>query len=189
MQLTEEQIMNALRANDQNAFEMIFRTWYSPLCNFANSFLKDKDESEEIVQNAFVAFWEKRSQIQIDTSLKSYLYRSIRNACLNAIKHEKVKRAHADHALSNSAFAEESDSTLSGELENRIEKAIATLPEQCRLVFKMSRIEELKYAEIAEQLGISIKTVENHMGKALRIMREELKDYLILLLFFMTGLD
>ena len=181
--------MSALRANDQNAFEMIFRTWYSPLCNFANSFLKDKDESEEIVQNAFVAFWEKRSQIQIDTSLKSYLYRSIRNACLNAIKHEKVKRAHADHALSNYALAEESDSALTGELENRIEKAMAALPEQCQLVFRMSRIEELKYAEIAEQLGISIKTVENHMGKALRIMREELKDYLILLLFFMTGLD
>lgn len=189
MQLPEEQIMQALRANDQNAFEMIFRTWYSPLCNFAYSFLKDKDESEEIVQNAFVAFWEKRAQIQIDTSLKSYLYWSIRNACLNAIKHEKVKRAHADHTLSAGQAFESAENTLSNELEERIEKAMMSLPEQCRLVFKMSRVEELKYAEIADQLGISIKTVENHMGKALRIMREELKDYLILVLFFMTGLD
>ena len=181
--------MHALRANDQNAFEMIFRTWYSPLCNFAYSFLKDKDESEEIVQSAFVAFWEKRSQIEIETSLKSYLYRSIRNACLNAIKHEKVKRAHADHTLAHSNLAVEGDDAVRVELEQRIENAMSALPEQCRLVFKMSRIEELKYAEIAEQLGISVKTVENHMGKALRIMREELKDYLVLVLFLMTGFD
>src|SRR5688572_20194825 len=108
----------------------------------------------------------------------------VRNACLNLIKHEKIKQKHVDGelALADRSVESVAHTVMASELETRISDALSKLPEQCRLVFKLSRFEELKYAEIAEQLNISVKTVENQMGKALKIMREQLKDYLPLLL-------
>ena len=187
MDLVEQQVFTALREGSESAFEMLFKTYYQPLCHYAYSFLNDKDEAEEVVQSAFITVWDKRQSIEIQTSAKSYLYRMVRNACLNNIKHEKVKNAHAKHELAGGEPAYEGASELlvSSELENRIMEALKILPEQCRLVFQLSRFEELKYAEIAEQLSISIKTVENHMGKALKIMRHQLKDYLPLFIIFM----
>ena len=125
--------------------------------------------------------------LTIETSLKSYLYRMIRNSCLNVIKHEKVKQQHVAHELAVMEVLHESVSqnVQANELEIKIAEAMKTLPEQCRLVFQLSRFEELKYQEIADQLQISIKTVENHMGKALKLMRVQLKDYLPLFLIFM----
>lgn len=111
----------------------------------------------------------------------------VRNSCLNVIKHERVKQQHAAHELYVKEVAYESvaHKIQAAELETKIMQAMKVLPEQCRLVFQLSRFEELKYQEIADQLQISVKTVENHMGKALKLMREQLKDYLPLFLIFM----
>lgn len=168
---------------------MLFRTYYQPLCKYAYSFLQDKENAEEIVQSTFLLVWEKRETLEIRTSVKPYLYAMVRNACLNVLKHEKIKQKHAGEEI---ALAERSHDSVnhvvaSNELEQRIKVAVEELPEQCRLVFKLSRFEELKYSEIAEQLNISVKTVENHMGKALRIMREQLRDYLPLILVILNG--
>jgi RNA polymerase sigma-70 factor, ECF subfamily len=185
--LLEQQLLFALKEGRESAFEMLFRTYYNPLCNYAYSFLNDKDEAEEVVQAAFINVWDKREDIEIQTSVKSYLYRMVRNACLNVIKHEKVKKQHAIHEMAGGEPTHESvsQSVISSELEQKIYEAMKALPEQCRLVFQLSRFEELKYSEIAQQLSISVKTVENQMGKALKIMREQLKDYLPLFLIFM----
>ncbi len=189
MDLPEVQQWNKLKEGDITAFEMFFKTYYQPLCNYAYSFIKDKDEAEEIVQSTFLSVWEKRDSLDIKTSLKSYLYTMVRNTSLNVIKHEKIKQKYVGEALAVDERSHEgvTQAVLSSELEERIQQAIGVLPEQCRLVFKLSRFEELKYAEIAEHLNISIKTVENHMGKALKIMREQLKDYLALWILFMYG--
>jgi RNA polymerase sigma-70 factor, ECF subfamily len=178
--LSEQELFEALAAGNITAFEMYFKTYYQPLCNYAYTFLQDKAEAEEIVQTTFLSVWEKRGSLNIRSSAKSYLYAMVRNACLNVIKHEKIKQKYVGEeiALSNPGYEAVSDSVASSELEYKILEAIKKLPEQCRMVFKLSRFEELKYTEIADQLGISVKTVENHMGKALRIMREQLKDYL-----------
>lgn len=183
----EKQVLETLQLGNESAFEMIFRTYYQPLCRYAYSFLQNKEEAEEVVQASFITVWEKRNNIAIETSLKSYLYRMVRNSCLNVIKHEKVKQQHVAHELAVSEVSYESVSqkVLGAELEIKITEAMRTLPEQCRLVFQLSRFEELKYQEIADQLQISVKTVENHMGKALKLMREQLKDYLPLFLIFM----
>lgn len=189
MELNESQLIDTLKAGDITAFEMLFRTYYQPLCNYAYTFVQDRDEAEEIVQTTFLAVWERKETLEIRTAVKPYLYAMVRNACLNVLKHEKVKKQHAVVQLATSERSVESvaRTVMASELETRIYQAMDVLPEQCRLVFKLSRFEELKYAEIAEQLNISIKTVENHMGKALRIMREQLRDYLPLLIVLMNG--
>lgn len=170
---------------------MLFRTYYEPLCNYAYSFLRDKEDAEEVVQSTFLLVWEKRETLEIRTSLKSYLYAMVRNACLNVLKHQKIRQRHEEE---ETALAERSRDAIAhtvagNELEQRIQEAVEQLPEQCRMVFKLSRFEELKYSEIAEQLNISVKTVENHMGKALRIMRERLKEYLPVIILSLTCLN
>lgn len=186
---TEPDQLEALRDGDITVFEMQFKTYYQPLCHYAYTFVQDKDEAEEIVQSTFMSFWEKKEGIEIRTSSKSYLYSMVRNACLNVIKHEKIKLKHANEELAIAERAHESVSqkVMANELELHIQQALEKLPEQCRLIFKLSRFEELKYAEIADQLNLSIKTVENQMGKALKIMREQLKDYLPLIIILMNG--
>lgn len=189
MELTEQQHLQKLKNGDITVFEMFFRAYYQPLCNYAYTFVQDRDEAEEIVQSAFLSVWEKRESIEIRTSLKSYLYTMVRNACLNVIKHEKIKQKHIGEELATAerSYDSVSQRVNSSELETRIQVSMEKLPEQCRLIFKLSRFEELKYAEIADQLNISVKTVENQIGKALKIMREELKDYLPLIIVLMNG--
>ena len=189
MELPVEQLNITLKAGDLTAFEMLFRTYYQPLCNYAFTFVQDRDEAEEIVQSTFLNIWEKRESLSIHTGVKPYLYAMVRNACLNVLKHEKIKQQHAtmEMAIAERSVESVARTVMATELETKIYQAMDHLPEQCRLIFKLSRFEELKYAEIAEQLDISIKTVENQMGKALRIMREQLRDYLPLLLILMNG--
>lgn len=181
------QVLETIQSGNESAFEMIFKSYYQPLCRYAYTFLQDKEEAEEVVQSVFITLWEKRKNLDIQTSFKAYVYRMVRNSCLNQIKHEKVKQQHVAHELAVAEVSHESvsEKVNASELTDKISEAMKVLPEQCRLVFQLSRFEEMKYQEIADHLQISVKTVENHMGKALKIMREQLKDYLPLFLIFM----
>jgi RNA polymerase sigma-70 factor (family 1) len=170
---------------DKQVFEHVFKNHYALLCRYAKSFINDLDEAEEVVQNTFYIIWSKRETLEITGSLKAYLYRAVHNDCLNKLKHLQVRKVHAnDYTHTNAGIFENTgEALLAKELRQKIEQAIGALPEQCAKVFRLSRFEELKYHEIAEQLNISVKTVENHMGKALKHMREHLKDYLPTLLW------
>lgn len=163
-----------------NAIETLFREHYQGLSRYAFSILKDQEEAEDVVQKLFVKLWEKRKDIEIWKDVKSYLYRSTYNASLNELK--RIKRhTMYETADKENGFQSDNDSSskvMSEELEKHIENAIQTLPTKCGEVFRMSRFKEYSYKEIAEKLDISIKTVENHMGKALKLMREELEEYL-----------
>lgn len=189
MGLPEQLQTETVALGNITAFEMLFRKYYQPLCNYAYTFLHDREGSEEIVQSTFLLVWEKRDTLSIRTGVRPYLYAMVRNACLNVIKHQKIKDRYAGEeiALADRSYDAVSEVVASNELEYRIKQAVEQLPEQCRMVFKLSRFEELKYAEIAQHLNISIKTVENHMGKALKIMREQLQDYLPLILVLLNG--
>ncbi|MNJ86625.1 RNA polymerase sigma factor [compost metagenome] len=168
---------------------MVFRDYYKPLVRYGNTFLKDSDETEDIVQQVFVSLWEKRTQLDIHTSIRAVLYKSVQNACLNKIKHLKVRSTYVEDIKAMNVSEDSSDPVLANELQERIQLAMESMPEQCGRIFKMSRFEQLRYQEIADQLGLSVKTVENQMGKALKIVREELKDYLpLLILFFIQTL-
>jgi RNA polymerase sigma-70 factor (ECF subfamily) len=189
VELPVDQQITTLKAGDVTAFEMVFRTFYQPLCNYAYSYVQDRDAAEEIVQTTFLNVWEKGDNLVFHTGVKPYLYAMVRNACLNLIKHEKIKKQHVDLqlAVADRSIESVTHTVMASELEANIQRAMEKLPQQCRLVFKLSRFEDLKYAEIAEHLEISIKTVENQMGKALRIMREELKDYIPLFITVLNG--
>ena len=187
MPLQENELANALQKGDEIVFEKVFKDYYERLCNYANTFVNDMDEAEEMVQSTFLALWEKRENIDIHTSVKSYLYQAVHNQSINKIKHYHVRQVHSEYVKHHGDFGtyDSSQNILGEELEKQINTAIESLPPQCQTVFKLSRFENLTYAEIAQQLDISVKTIENHMGKALRIMREQLKDYLPVLLWFL----
>lgn len=174
-------LVTALQQSDIKMFETIFRHFYNPLCSYANGLLGDSDEAEDVVQQTLMAVWVKRTDLQINTSFKSYLYRAVHNRSLNKLRHSKVRSGYeADQLAVEPSLSESASSTLAGkELKQHITDVIEKLPEQCRLVFKLSRFEDMKYAEIAGHLDISVKTVENHMGKALRLLREHLREFLI----------
>lgn len=186
MQLSEQEIVIAIKQGNEGVFEQTFRKYYQSLCNYANGILKDLDEAEEIVQNLFMGIWEKKDDLEINISLKSYLYRAVHNHCLNKIKHLKVREEYQNYstAFYDSSVEAVHQTVIKNELEEKIKDAIEKLPEQCKIIFRMSRFDELKYNEIAEQLDISPKTVENQIGKALKILRNELAEYLPMIALF-----
>lgn len=165
---------------------MIFNQYYRPLVQYGNTFMKDLDEAEDLVQQVFVSVWEKRETTEIHTSLRALLYKAVHNACLNRIKQQKVRRDFAQSEIVSQPSESVADPVQEKELQQQIEDAVALMPEQCAKIFRMSRFEQLKYQEIADQLGLSVKTVENQMGKALKLMRESLKDYLPVFIFFLA---
>ncbi|MEQ9288052.1 MAG: RNA polymerase sigma-70 factor [Cyclobacteriaceae bacterium] len=173
-------MVSRLRNRDKEAFAIVFKDYYKPLCGYANKYLDEIDVAEEIVQEVFVKFWEKCESIAPDSSIKSYLYRSVHNTCLNHIKHLKVRDNYRQHVMvkmeteSYNFFDDVEDSNLEG----KIYAAIDSLPPQCQKIFKLSRFEGLKYQEIADHLGLSIKTIEVQMGKALKVLREKLRAYI-----------
>lgn len=186
----EDQIFKQISKGDKHAYEQLFRSYYAPLCLFAHKYLPDNDDCEEVVQGLFVKIWEKRSAIIINTSVRSYLFGAVRNHCINYINHQKIKQEHHDYTL-RSFESEKTDDFNFPEIElmQKIEESIAALPPRRQEIFRLSREEGLKYNEIAERLGLSVKTVETHLGLALRSLRESLKHFQkILITFFMFRL-
>ena len=173
----------ALRRGDEAAFDAVFQQWYAPLCHYACRLADgDMDEAEDVVQQAFVKLWERRAQLEVAWSLKAYLYKAVHNASLNRLRSRKVQSKYLDFNAQQLATMHTQPDDTTPDLLERFRRAMDSLPPQCRHVFELSRFESLKYREIADQLGISIKTVETQMGKALRVMRVQLADYLITLL-------
>jgi len=173
--------MTADLINENEAvFEQLFKKHFRELHAYSYSLLKDWDIAEEIVQALFLKLWEKNEWAHIQTSIKSYLYKSVYHDSLNHIRRQKVQLRYQTltaHSMKNHTDDAAGKLKLS-ELEQHLNKALNKLPEKCRAIFHLSRFEELKYQEIATQLDISIKTVETHMGKALRILRKEMKEFL-----------
>ena len=165
---------------DEKVFEEFFKTHFKALHSYAYTILKDDGIAEEMVQNVFYKVWEKKDQVDIQTSLKAYLYKAVYHESLNYLKHEKVKSVHEAHAMYSTDHSGNlaEKKLMQRELETKLQRAINDLPEQCRTIFQLSRFEELKYREIADTLGLSIKTVENQMGKALKILRLKLVEFL-----------
>ena len=177
---------------DRKGFEELFKSFFPSLCMFAQKYVPDQDTAKEVVHNVFLNLWEKREKVDMSTPLKSYLFTSVYNRCLNSIRDQKKfdRDETVFERLDSNDFIDATDRLEEQELEQRIFDALQSLPEKCREVFTLNRFEGLKYAEIAEKHGISVKTVETQMSKALKILREKLSDYLtIIILFILTHLN
>lgn len=177
-QVHMEEVMRAISRGDKMAFEELFREWYVRLCLYAESIIKDRDMAEDLVQNIFCSLWEKRQGLHIRESVKSYLYRSVYNATLNALKHEKVKLAFLKFLQKHSKNEESSeyweDEKRQSTIVQEIDQAVENLPGQCREIFILSRFAGKKSYEIAESLHISVRTVETQLYRAMKRLRDDL---------------
>lgn len=167
---------------DRRTFEDIFREHHAACLAFAVHYTGNVHEAEEVVQQVFLRLWEKRDTIDIMGATRSYLFAAIRNTSISNWRKETV-RQEKEQVAGDLRAADRQVQSPAWELERLYQQALEVLPERCREVFILSRQQQLKYAEIADVMNISVKTVENQMGKALKIMHKELKEYLQVLLF------
>lgn len=166
---------------DLPKFESLFKEHFASLAGYASKFIVDRDEAKAIVHETFVNLWERFDKLPTDIHYKSYLYTAVRNRCLNALRDRK-KHVMLDESFEN-RLEHHPDMGEAAEVAEAIESGIASLPEKCREVFELNRIEGLKYSQIADRLGISIKTVEAQMSKALTVLREHLKEFLTIIFY------
>jgi RNA polymerase sigma-70 factor (ECF subfamily) len=185
--LAELRLIEQVAAGSEMAFERFFKTYFKCLYAYAFTLLQDEIMAEEVVQQVFYKLWEKKERLTITSSVKAYLYKAVYHECMNYLKHQKHKARHQNDVLYSNPVSKDNPvmRVELSELETRLQIALRELPEQCRNIFQMSRFDELKYREIAEQLGLSIKTVEAQMGKALKVLRKKLVDFLPLLLWLL----
>lgn len=167
---------------EEAAFEELFYQYYPLLCVNARRILVDEDQAKEIVQDVFVRFYEHRERLLPIDSLKAYLFKAVQNACLNQLKQQRIYRNHHQQLQNILPHADEIEPVLLLELEEKIWQAVQHLPDQCRRIFLMNRFDNKKNKDIAQELGLSIRTVETQISKALKILRETLSDYLPVLL-------
>jgi RNA polymerase sigma-70 factor (ECF subfamily) len=174
----DSEIIRRIRQGDTGQFESLFRSSYVSLVRYAKTLVKDHDTAEEIVQDLFFRLWQDREKITIESSLNGYLFRSVHNRCLHWIEHSRVVEKHAREAVYDQSQSVENPSEIIQykELQSKIAKILARLPERCGRIFCMNRFEGLKYTEIAEKLSVSVKTVEANMGKALKEFRKVLTE-------------
>jgi RNA polymerase sigma-70 factor (ECF subfamily) len=172
-------LVQRLQAGDEGAYDAVFRTWYPTLVRVAGALVQDTDVAEEVAQEVMLELWRRKQVLDRDVSLKAYLLRSVRNRALNRIRHLRVRRdTESDVEALYDAPVAADQPVIAQELSDALAVAMRDLPPRCREIFELSRVDGLKYGEIAETLGISPKTVEAQMGKALRILRERLAAWL-----------
>ncbi|MBW1655253.1 RNA polymerase sigma-70 factor [Flavobacterium quisquiliarum] len=166
-------ILNRLKNSDESALTELYTNFWQPLFMASYNVLKDKELSEDVIQDVFMNIWHNREKLEIHTSLKSYLYACARYQVFNQIKKNKDKIRVALFEDLNTRFQNTTPETqlMHDELVQHINMVVNNLPEKCQLVYKLSREEQLSHKEIAERLGISAKTVENHVTKALHAIR------------------
>jgi RNA polymerase sigma-70 factor (ECF subfamily) len=175
---SDSDIIRRIRQGDKQEFEKLFRSSYVSLVRYAKTILRDHDTAEEIVQELFFRLWQDRQNLTIESSLNGYLYRSVHNRALHYIEHQQVVSRHAGEMTARAEVVSEpvTEAIYYSELQARVARVLERLPERCRMIFRMSRFEGLKYNEIANKLTVSLKTVEADMGKALREFKKALAE-------------
>lgn len=180
MEIDEREFLESLRKGVSSSYVFLFNRYYSGLVVYAKHLLGAETHAEDIVHDIFTSLWEKRETLDVTISIKSYLFASVRNRCLNHLIHQRVHDEYQEAVLHKGDVSGMLtwDYYVESELSEMIEKAIDKLPLQCRKIFILSRFEEKTAQEIGDDLSISPRTVEKHIEKALRLLRLELQDYL-----------
>ncbi|MBD3587967.1 RNA polymerase sigma-70 factor [Bacteroides sp. GM023] len=183
--VTDEGLFFQVQQGREDAFEALFLKYYPSLCAYARMFV-EPDDGQEIVSDVMVWLWENKEMQAFELSLKSYLFRAVKNRCLTLIRHNQVKQRVEEVIFNNlQSQYEDPDFYVVDELTKKIEEALASLPDKVRETFEMNRFQDLTYNEIADRLGISPKTVDARIQQALKLLRISLKDYLPLVIPFL----
>ncbi|MHA7112282.1 RNA polymerase sigma-70 factor [Sunxiuqinia elliptica] len=182
------EINRALKKGSREVFQQVFDEYYEMLLHISMQYLSEED-AKEAVQEAFLKLWENRKQVKEDANIRNFLFTIVKNNCLNMIKRQQVVLKNKAPLMwiemhyEYEAIAKLDYTNLEfEELKERVENAVERLPGQCKTVFMLSRYRHLKNSEIALELGVTEKTVEAHITKALKILRHDLKDYLPILI-------
>lgn len=185
----DQELFALLKEGNEKAFADIFNRYQAPLFDFAYKRIRDKDEAKDIVQEIFVRLWNNRADLQIRTSLRSYLYRSVLNRVLNILSHQVIKEEYVNSLQQMiEANTQAADYHIrETDMEKLIEAEIAALPPKMREVFEMRKRKYLSNKEIAGKLGISEQTVETHMKRALRVLRVRLGVSMFLVVVFLIS--
>lgn len=175
--------------DDEAAYRSLFEHYYAALCLFAKRYIEDRDVREDIVQDVFFNIWEKRKSITANISARNYLVTSVKNLSLNYLRKQSYIQEYQNKIIENPPLYSngEEDLYTLNELEALLAKTLEKLPPEYRMAFEMSRMEQRSMEEIAEIMGVSIRTVERYRNKALEILKKELKDYLPLLLLLLNN--
>lgn len=187
--VTDEGLFFQVQQGREDAFEALFLKYYPSLCAYARMFV-EPDDGQEIVSDVMVWLWENKEMQAFELSLKSYLFRAVKNRCLTLIRHNQVKQRVEEVIFNNlQSQYEDPDFYVVDELTKKIEEALASLPDKVRETFEMNRFQDLTYNEIADRLGISPKTVDARIQQALKLLRISLKDYLPLVIPFLMRMQ
>lgn len=185
----QDKVIEGLKKGDKAVFEAVYREYYIPLCYYCLRYIEKFEDSEEIVQDLFLKLWDKHEELEINSSLKAYLYRAVQNYALNYLSKKKTKEKY--FLIQGGQIYDNSDKghikIEEDELRQLLKHAILQLPEKRRKIFELSRFDGLKYGKIASQLSISVKTVETQMTKSLKYLRIVLKDYLPIVLIIVLS--
>jgi RNA polymerase sigma-70 factor (ECF subfamily) len=179
-----------INSSQYQLFQEAFRQYYQPLCQYAFTLVKEPHACEDIVQEIFLRVWEKKQDLIGTEALRFYLYTAVRNNCLTHL--EKIKKTVVTGLTGDEAMTPEEtvpEKNPGTDFNGLVATALERLPPKCREVFVMSRLGRLTYQQVADTLGISVKTVENQMGKALKIMRAFVKEnqlFIVLLILFIS---
>jgi RNA polymerase sigma-70 factor (ECF subfamily) len=177
--VTDADLLARLRSGDHDAFDALFRQWYEPVVRVAHRILRDQGVAEELTQDVFLELWRRKDSLPDGSSVPAYLMQAARNRALNHLRHLKVQQKSQVHMEALHEPSEAADSEArSTELMAAIHEAVAALPPRTREVFTLSRERNLRYVEIADLLGISVKAVEANMSRALRHLRERLARFM-----------
>ncbi len=180
-------LQQQLAQGSENAFEEVFNTYFKVLVVFAKKFVNDLDLAEDLVQEVLIKLYQNRKSIQFHTSLKAFLFQSVRNKCIDHLRSAKTKSEHHDQirVMNYDEQFDLNDTMVQTELEERVYKAISGLPDQCQHIFKMSRMDGKRNQEIADELNISKRTVETQISNALKRLRKDVLQYVNLLIIML----
>ncbi|MDR1102551.1 MAG: RNA polymerase sigma-70 factor [Tannerella sp.] len=182
----QEDWMYDISRNDRTAFREMFEYYYAALCVYARHYVRLDDVSEDIVQDVFCAVWKNRCRIDCRIPAKNYLTAAVRNHCINYLRDSRSVTFDDLFRSEDISDTEQSDSAwMLDELERLLADALAKLPPEYRMAFEMSRLEDRPVTEIAEAMGVSVRTVERYRNRAVEILKTELKDYLPFIIFIL----
>ncbi len=176
--VTNSELLRRLRAGDEDAYGTIYRTWYEPMRRIAERMLRDNDAAEEVVQDVMLELWRRREQLVFEGSPQAYLFQSTRNRSLNRLRRARVESRDEFDTDTLPAHSSADADAVGKEMHAAFLEAVASLPPRCKQVFELNRVRGLRYAEVAEELGVTVKAVEAQMGKALKVMRDRLAPWI-----------